>query len=114
MNKVSVKIMHTRYTWDDKIYRSFIIQLLKELEPRKELIDTMLMSENHNCYEVIFFEQGTYYIGYCLNNEIYWELKQSLVNMLFAYECSFRLRCKWTYKTKTQCLGYSMRTAAWH
>lgn len=76
INNVRVKIMHTRFTWDDKIYREFMLHLLKELQPRLELKGSIFMEENENCYEVIFFESGTYYIGYVLNNHHYWELKQ--------------------------------------
>lgn len=97
VNGVNVKIQHTRYTWEHEPYRRFIYNLCRNLEPRIEFMNTILVDENTETYEVLFFEQGTFYIGYTLNNQHYWGIKQTLQNILFAYECTYNLRSSWIY-----------------
>jgi len=62
-----VLIQHTRYTSDDKEFREFLFKMLSFLEPRWENAGTVLMQENQEVYEVLFFQQGTFLMGYELN-----------------------------------------------
>lgn len=90
-------IMNTRMTSSDKEYREFIFKLLNDLEPRREDRDQIIMVENQEVSEVLFFQTGNFHIGYELNNEPTFVVKNSMVNMLYDYSATFNHRSQWTY-----------------
>ena len=59
----------SRYVWDDKPYRSFMLAIIKSLEPRREDEKTILFEELDEFSELIFFMNGQYMIGYSINNQ---------------------------------------------
>ena len=48
----------SRYVWEDAPYRSFMLAIIKKLEPRKENEKTLLFEELDEFSEVIFFMTG--------------------------------------------------------
>jgi hypothetical protein len=52
--------LHSRYVWDDPPYRSFMLAILKNLEPRREEANSFLFEELDEFNEVIFFMSGSY------------------------------------------------------
>lgn len=59
--------MHSRYTWFDDSYRFFMLEILKNLEPRFEEKDTILIEELDEVNEIIFLEKGIFEVGYSVN-----------------------------------------------
>ena len=57
------------HVWDDKPYRSFMLAIIKSLEPRREDEKTILFEELDEFSELIFFMNGQYMIGYSINNQ---------------------------------------------
>ena len=67
--------MHAHYTWNDEQYRDFMESLLKRLEPRKEAKNTILLNENDEVNEVLFFVKGVFVVGFELNKRSYYLIK---------------------------------------
>lgn len=59
--------LHSRYTWFDDSYRFFMLEILKNLEPRFEEKDTILIEELDEVNEIIFLEKGIFEVGYSVN-----------------------------------------------
>ena len=52
-----------------------MMDVMKKLEPRQEEPDVILFKELDEVNEVLFFYDGTYQIGYELNNDYYFPLQ---------------------------------------
>lgn len=66
---------HSYFSWNDQLYSDFMMDFLLNLEPRNEEPLTKIYSELDEINEVIFFNKGTYEIGFQLNNKEYYPLK---------------------------------------
>ena len=55
------------FTWDDPIYRGFMMGLLKHLEPRFVQKNTILYQELEEIQEIFFQDYGIIDIGYEIN-----------------------------------------------
>ena len=49
--------------------------LLKRLEPRREEKNTILLAENDEVNEVLFFVKGIFVVGFELNKKSYYLIK---------------------------------------
>lgn len=52
--KMQTQNSHSRYMWDNEIYRNFMFELFDVLEPRREFANTILIEENSEALEVLF------------------------------------------------------------
>ena len=52
-----------------------MVDLMKSLEPRTEEKNVILMSENDEVNEVLFFDKGNYVVGFELNKQNYFMIK---------------------------------------
>lgn len=57
------------YTWSDQVYHSFMMEIMRSLEPRQEDPNELLFKELEEVNEVLFFNKGIYEIGYEFNGE---------------------------------------------
>ena len=57
------------YTWNDFVYRNFMMDLMQHLEPRFEQKNTILIDELDEVNEVLFFPEGQYEIGFEINGQ---------------------------------------------
>jgi len=105
--------LHSRYTWYDTSYRGFMIDILKNLEPRREKKGVKLFQELAEFDEVIFFMQGVYDIGYTLNMQEKYKLRFRHQNVIGAYGATFNKRALFIYRTATDCNGYFIRKSNW-
>ena len=55
------------YTWENQLYRNFMMSLLSVLEPRKQEKDVIMYNELDEVNEVIFFIKGEYDVGFEIN-----------------------------------------------
>lgn len=67
--------MHSRYTWFDKTYSDFMMDVLYQLEPRKEPKGEILVDELEEFTEVLFFMTGMFDIGYSINKKNMFKLR---------------------------------------
>lgn len=100
---------HSRYCWGDAEYRAFMGAILRNLEPRKEEPDCVLVEELGEFNEVIFFMKGFYCVGYSINNQNHFYPELFSTNVIGAYGATFNKRALFMYKTKTQCEGFFIR-----
>lgn len=102
------------YTWEDQNYREFMIDLLSNLEPRREKKGSILFQELEEISEIFFVSQGTVDIGYELNRQRKFVLRYSDKKVAIgAYNCSFNTRSLFIYRCKTETSGYFIRKCAW-
>lgn len=73
----------------------------------------ILFKELDEVNEVLFFNDGTYKIGYELNNVNYFPLKFQNSQVLGAHGATFGQYSEFTYKTVTKCTGYFIRKIFW-
>ena len=52
------------YTWNDQQYRDFIMDVLRNLEPRFESAGTTIINELDEFGEIIFIQKGIILLGY--------------------------------------------------
>ena len=71
-------LKHSRYTWHDSAYRGFMIDILSNLEPRREKKGVKIFQELAEFNEVIFFMKGNFEIGYTLNMQEKYKLRFKL------------------------------------
>lgn len=106
------------YTWEDQNYQNFIIALLSNLEPRQEERHVLILEELDEVNEVIFFDKGTYEVGFEINKKRYFVIrykndKNLKANIIGAYEATFNKRSNFVYRTATKCQGYFIRRSKW-
>jgi hypothetical protein len=111
--KKEADIKHAYYTWNDYSYRQFMIEILQKLEPRKEEKNTILLNELDEINEVIFFDNGTFEIGYEINKFTKYVIKFRNYKVLEAYGATFNKRSQFIYRTVTECKGYFIRKSNW-
>ena len=63
------------YTWENQLYRNFMMGLLSVLEPRKEFANIIIYNELDEVNEVIFFNKGDYDVGFEINRERYYVIR---------------------------------------
>lgn len=101
------------YGWNDQPYVDFMFDVLKYLEPRREEAKTIICGQNEEVNEVLFFDFGTYAVGFEMNTIPTWAMKFKESNVINAYACTFNMRSEWIYKTITVCSGFSIRRVNW-
>ena len=104
---------HSRYLWSDPQYRSFLLSILKQLEPRKEEANVKLIEELDEFSEVIFFMTGFYVIGYTINNKNVYLPEYYQRNVIGAFGVTNNKRAIFIYKTTTVCEGFFIRKKNW-
>ena len=104
---------HSRYVWEDPPYRSFMMAILQNLEPRKEEPNSFLFEELDEFNEIIFFMKGFYEVGYSINNKNEFLPEKQSKNVIGAYGATFDKRALFIYKTVTGCEGFFIRKKNW-
>ena len=104
------------YTWENQLYRNFMMRLLSMLEPRKENKNVTIYNELDEVNEVIFFNKGDYDVGFEINRERYFVVRyqnNESANIIGAYGVTFNIRSKFIYRTASFCEGCSVRKTKW-
>lgn len=86
---------------------------MRNLEPRLEQKNIVLVDELDEFNEVYFFNEGTYEIGFDINHQSYYILRYKNSNVIGAYGATFNTRALFKYKTYTNCTGFSIRKSNW-
>ena len=101
------------YTWKDDEYIEFMMQFLRDLDPRHELANSLIFDELDDINEVLFIQKGVVEIGYQLNKQRKYVVRYEDKTMIGAYNCTFNMRIIFCYRAKTLCEGMSMRKSNW-
>jgi hypothetical protein len=80
-----------------------MIDLLMSLEPRREDPHTVLLEELDEVNEIIFFETGSFGIGYEINHKQRLVIRMNYSSHIGAYGVTFNLRSDFIYKTFLEC-----------
>jgi hypothetical protein len=76
------------------------------------------MEELDEVNEVIFFDKGTYEVGFEINKKVYYVIrykndKNLKANIIGAYGATFNTRSHFVYRTYTKCEGFYIRRTKW-
>ena len=66
---------NTFFTFHNPVYKDFIRDLVKELEPRFELKGVTILNELDEVTEVVMFTDGKIDVGYEINSKKYFILR---------------------------------------
>ena len=75
--------------------------MMRALEPRYEDGQQILIKELEEVNEVLFFNKGTYEIGYEFNGEPHYRIRYKNTNLIGAYNVTFFKKSQFLYKTVT-------------
>ena len=102
------------YTWLDREYRDFMMQLLMMLEPREEAKGTIFLEELEEINELIFVNTGKVGVGYEINKQKFVCLQFDQAYIIGTYGIAYNFRAQFTYSAISNCKGYSIRKEKWH
>jgi hypothetical protein len=111
-NQNGVKIAHSRYTWEDKVYRDFMFSILSSLEPICFKKNEILYDELDEFHSVIYIMHSEYHIGYTINKKQYFKIKM-MHQDVGAYGMTFKKRSEFIYKAQKDCEGFFIRRKNW-
>lgn len=107
-------IKYNFYNWNDQLYSSFMMKIMKSLEPRKEEREVILFNELDDFTEVLFFHKGKVKVGFHINHKQYFVLMKQKGFCIADHGCTFNHKSNFIYKTHTLCEGFFIRKASWH
>ena len=94
-----------------------MLDILQQLECRREERLVVLYNELDEMNEVLFFETGMYEIGYEINRFTKYILryKNSLAraNAIGAYGATFNKRSLFKFRCASECKGFFIRKSMW-
>jgi len=105
--------MYSFFSWSDEVYHNFMMDILRTLEPRQENANTYLFKELEDVNEVIFFNKGSYDIGFEFNAEEHFKVRYQNSNLIGAFNCTFHKKSQFIYKTFSRCTGWFIRKTRW-
>jgi hypothetical protein len=86
------KIEHAFFKWDNEEYQSFMIQILKSLEPRRFEKMEIIYLELDEVNELSFIEQGEYDLGYEVNKVEKYKMRLGSGTVIGAFNICFNKR----------------------
>ena len=90
-----------------------MVQLLKNLHPRQELAEKILINELDDFSEVIFFNVGKVDVGFEINKIKKFVIRKFKQIIIADHGCTFNHKSKFIYKAKTICEGYAIKKLEW-
>lgn len=114
--KESPGIQYCFWNMDDELYCNFMSHIMMSLEPRVENAHHLIVEENGEWQEVVFFNKGTFMVGYELNRIQHFVLTFNSVSRchtIGAYGCMTNRRALFVFKTHTRCEGFIIRKSNW-
>lgn len=101
------------YTWNDQQYRDFIMDVLRNLEPRFERAGTTIINELDEFGEIIFIQKGIILLGYEINKVRNHCIKMKDRCVIGAYGVTFNQRAVYIYYAHTNVEGFFLRRKVW-
>lgn len=90
-----------------------MLEMMRSLEPRFEDKRKIIVNELDEQNEVIFFDNGTYEIGFELNGNIFYKIQYKNSNPIGAFGVTFNKRSQFIYRTCGVCRGFFIRKTNW-
>jgi hypothetical protein len=101
------------YTWNDRVYRDYMINMLQHLEPIMHEASTIIISELDEFGEISFIDKGTIGIGYEINKVTKYCITMKDKAVIGAYGCTFNQRAAFIYTAINACEGFFVRKRQW-
>lgn len=86
-----------------------MIEMLNSLEFRFYRSGKIFINELDECMEMLFVEQGTFEVGYLINNKKYFAKLLGVGSIIGGYQICNDKRFEFIYRTKTQMQGQAIR-----
>lgn len=102
------------YTWDDQNYRDFMLNLLRNLEPRTEPTGTVIYRTLEEVEEIYFIEKGSVDIGFEINRITKFIFRLHKGGVVGAYNMTFNTKTMFFYQVKQTFTGLTIRKDNWN
>jgi hypothetical protein len=86
------------YTWENNLYRDFMMHLLKNMHPRKLDHGAIVLNELDEVLEVIFIENGHIDVGFRINDKKRFVLRLFDYSNIGSYLCMNNMKSLYIYK----------------
>jgi myosin-crossreactive antigen len=73
----------------------------------------LLYEELDEFAEVLFFQEGSYNIGYSINRKEHFPMRLNGCQVIGSYGVTFNKRSLFIYKTVEKCKGFFVRKLKW-
>jgi len=101
------------YTWNDEIYRDFMINLLLNLEPYMENKNVQIIKELEEFSQIIFIQKGKVAVGFEINRQKSYCLMFKDKCIIGAYGLTWNQRAAFNYTSFTFVSGFFIRKKNW-
>lgn len=101
------------YSWDDQVYRDFMIGVLSHLEPRFDKRGVFIYKALQETEQLFFIMDGAIDIGFELNNKIKYCLRLQNGNVVGAFNCTFNKKTLYTYRVQKDVTSFVVRKSDW-
>jgi hypothetical protein len=101
------------YTWEDSVYREFMVEILMCLKPRRALKGEIMFRPLESVDEVIFLEKGSIDIGFVLNDIPKNVVRLSQGGVIGVFNVTFNLKTRFLYTCFHTAQTYGIKKADW-
>ena len=113
MIPLELRMPGQNYSWEDQVYRDFMIGMISMLEPRFEQKGAVIYEALQETSELYFIMNGAIDIGFELNKKIKNYLRLQKGHMVGAFNCTFNKKTLYTYTVKQDLTAFVIRKDGW-
>ena len=88
------------FTWEDQIYRDFMIEVLTMLEPRYESSMTQLFRTIEEVQEIFFIVKGSIEVGFEINREPKYVVRLGPGGVIGIFNITYNRKTMFNYRVK--------------
>jgi hypothetical protein len=105
-------IKYNFWSYRDPVYQEFILDLLKLIGPRY-FCQEKIMVELQDVREIIFITEGYFDIGYTINLEEHYGMRQQSGKTIGGFEVAFDKRSYYIFNSKKVTKGFYLSKINW-
>lgn len=102
------------FTWEDRVYRDFMIDILTHLRPRRAFAGELLFKSLESVEEVLFIAEGSVDVGYEINAKTKFVIRLKKGGVIGSYNCTFNVKTKFIYMVYSEVESYVIQKKEWH
>lgn len=101
------------YTWDDTVYREFMVSILRNIKPRYAHKGEVMLRPLMSVDEVIFIEQGSIDIGFVLNDTPKNVVRLREGGVIGVFNVTFNVKTRFLYTCTYDAKLYGVNKSDW-
>lgn len=97
-NPLNLRLRSKYYSWDDSQWSSYMMDIMRNLEPRHFTVGETIYDDMEEVEEIIFVVSGFYTVGYTVNSTEYFALKMGPKTIIGDHSVMFNKRSEFLYR----------------